>query len=230
MYDMIINQMYKLKEFGVNVKSRIDMPTPKPIYEEIEIPGRNGKLIKFLGYEDNEIEVDLNLYDVGNISKRMRVLSSLLLKTETISFTDDLEVFYKVKKVEIDNVERKLKRFGYITVKFTLDPFSYLSQIFPITITSSTKLANLGTYESEPYIKVNGNGNITLDINGNKIELKNVEGFIEIDSEAKETYKNNELQNDKKVGEYPTFLVGENTISWTGNVTSIEVDPRWRCL
>ena len=44
------------------------------------------------------------------------------------------------------------------------------------------------------------------------------------------TYKDNVSKNDKKVGEYPAFFVGENTISWTGNVTKVEIEPRWRFL
>ncbi|QDY17535.1 phage tail protein [Clostridium botulinum] len=30
-------------------------------------------------------------------------------------------------------------------------------------------------------------------------------------------------------GEFPIFQVGENKISWTGNVSKIEITPRWRC-
>ena len=72
--------------------------------------------------------------------------------------------------------------------------------------------------------------NVTLNINNKELTLKDVNEYIEIDTELKETFKDNVSKNDKKVGEYPNFMIGENTISWTGNVTKIEIEPKWRFL
>ena len=230
MYDMNINQSIKLKEYGIYIRERVSIPAPQKKYEEIEVVGRSGKLIKELGYEDIEINVQFNFFETENIPKKIRQLTPLLLNTKTISFTDDNEVFYKVKKVSISDISREIRVFGFFNINFTLEPFSYLANSFPIKLTTGTKLTNLGTYESEPYIKITGSGNVTLNINNKELQLKAVDGYIEIDSEAKETHKSYESMNHKKVGDYPVFQVGQNSISWTGTVTSVEIEPRWRCL
>lgn len=164
------------------------------------------------------------------MSKKIRNITSLLLNAKKISFTDDKEVYYKVKAVSISDIERNLRVLGSFSVAFTVDPFAYYNLHSKITIASHSKIYNIGTYESEPYIKVFGSGNVTLNINNKELTLKDINGYIEIDSELKETFKDNVSKNDKKVGEYPAFFVGENTISWTGNITKIEIDPRWRFL
>ena len=84
---------------------------------------------------------------------------------------------------------------------------------------------------SEPLITVYGNGDITLNINGNSYPLRNVQESITIDSEMMEVFKGNTNQNGKYGGaEFPRFEVGQNEIRWTGNVSKIKIQPRWRWL
>jgi phage-related protein len=41
-------------------------------------------------------------------------------------------------------------------------------------------------------------------------------------------YKGDTLQNNKMlVGAFPKLAAGDNNISWAGNVTKIEIVPRW---
>ena len=164
------------------------------------------------------------------MSKKIRNITSLLLNAKKISFTDDKEVYYKVKAVSVSDIERTLRMLGSFSVTFTVDPFAYYNLYSKILLTNHSKIYNIGTYESEPCIKVFGTGNVTLNINNKELILKDINGYIEIDTELKETFKDNVSKNDKKVGEYPSFVVGENMISWSGNVTKIEIEPRWRFL
>ena len=66
----------------------------------------------------------------------------------------------------------------------------------------------------------------------NIIELKNItsDGLI-LDFELKEAYDFNKVSKNTDVfGVYKEFIVGSNTISWTDNITKIEVTPNWRYL
>ena len=40
------------------------------------------------------------------------------------------------------------------------------------------------------------------------------------------------LKDNNKAGfdEFPVLEPGDNSISWTGTVTKVEIVPRWRCL
>lgn len=232
MYDIIIDNVFAT-QFDLHIINRVNIPVSQKEIETISIAGRNGTLTKELGFLDRIITVNFNFKTRNrddNMSKKIRNITSLLLNAKKISFTDDKEVYYKVKAVSISDIERNLRVLGSFSVTFTVDPFAYYSPNSKILLTNHSKIYNIGTYESEPYIKVFGSGNVTLNINNKEITLKDVNEYMEIDSELKETFKDSVSKNDKKVGEYPAFFVGENTISWTGNITKIEIEPRWRFL
>lgn len=232
MYDIIIDNV-SASSHDLFIVSRVDIPAPEKNIQAISILGRHGDLIKEYGFLDRTITVNFNFKirsSEDSMPKKIREINSWLINAKTITFTDDKEVYYKVKAVNIGDIVRDLRVLGSFNITFTIEPFSYLATSFPIKLTAGTKLTNLGTYESEPYIKITGSGNVTLNINNKELQLKAVDGYIEIDSEAKETHKNYESMNHKKVGDYPVFQVGQNSISWTGTVTSVEIEPRWRCL
>lgn len=92
---------------------------------------------------------------------------------------------------------------------------------------------NGGNYISKSIINIYGNGTINLYLNGYQlfvIELGEEE-FITLDIANMEAYKNGTLKNRLVNGNYDNFNlnVGENKISWTGNITKLEVSKysRW---
>jgi len=117
-------------------------------------------------------------------------------------------------------------------ISFKVDPFFYLdSGQEIITITEKTKLINPGTYYAEPTIKIYGTGNITLSINSDFYEFRNVEDEITIDSNLQVVYRDTLNQSNKFYSkDYPLFNTGEINITWEGNVDKIEIIPRWRSL
>ena len=55
--------------------------------------------------------------------------------------------------------------------------------------------------------------------------------IVLIYTEMMEVYKDDENKNNSfTADDFPVFEVGENTISWTGNVERIEIQPNWRWL
>ena len=91
-------------------------------------------------------------------------------------------------------------------------------------------LVNPGSAYSEPVIVVNGSGDITLIINGEFIELTDIEGGITLNSEILEAYHADTLMNEHMDGEFPLLKPGNNLISWSGDVTSLVIQPNWRYL
>ena len=137
---------------------------------------------------------------------------------------------YKLKvanQIEFSHVIRHFKRF---VVEFEVQPFGY--DIFEQTITKTApfSLFNIGTFESEPIITIFGNGNITLYVNNQSNFLKEITDKVIIDSEMKNAYNNSVSLNYKMSGDFPALSLGENNISWIGNVTKLEIQPNWRFL
>ena len=87
---------------------------------------------------------------------------------------------------------------------------------------------------SNPLIKVIGSGDVTININNQKLILKGLEDEIEVDCEIMNAYKkvNNDivLLNNKMYSGFPVLEEGNNNISWVGNISQIEITPRWVVL
>lgn len=117
-------------------------------------------------------------------------------------------------------------------IVFNCKPFRYLlSGNTPITLNTAGNVSNPTLYASQPRIKVVGSGNISLSINNALYAFTGVSGHIEIDSELESVYKDAELQNNKMTGyPFPTLKSGNNSVSWTGSVSSVVITPRWVTL
>lgn len=93
-------------------------------------------------------------------------------------------------------------------------------------------LTNRGNVVSRPTVTVYGSGNVELAINSVTVLSLSIEGgYITVDAEEMNAYRGNELMNRHVTGDYADLRlnVGENVISWRGDVTGIKVEDfsRW---
>ena len=92
-------------------------------------------------------------------------------------------------------------------------------------------ITNQGLENSKPIITLYGSGDVTFNLNGIDVFTVNIDSdYITIDSEKQEAYKNGTLKNRKMNGDFPLLKPGINTITWTGTLTKIIVDPKSRWL
>ena len=93
-------------------------------------------------------------------------------------------------------------------------------------------LTNRGNVVSRPTVTVYGSGNVELAINAVTVLSFSIEsGSITIDAEEMNAYHGDALMNRHVTGDYADLClnVGENVISWRGDVTAIRVEDfsRW---
>ena len=92
-------------------------------------------------------------------------------------------------------------------------------------------IVNPELFPSYPYIKITGSGNVTLSIGSSSFVLTAIGPSIEIDSEIMNVYRGATSLNSKMTSSgFPVLLPGDNSISWTGTVTKVEIIPRWCTL
>lgn len=85
--------------------------------------------------------------------------------------------------------------------------------------------------KATPYIKIVGNGDITLSINNTSFAFTGVNEYIEVDGDIQACFKGAELQNNKvNFTDFPKLAEGKNNISFTGAVSEIIIMPRWCAL
>lgn len=93
-------------------------------------------------------------------------------------------------------------------------------------------LTNRGNVVSRPTVTVYGSGNVELAVNAVTVLSFSIEsGSITVDAEEMNAYRGNELMNRHVTGDYADLAlkVGENVLSWSGDVTGIRVEDfsRW---
>lgn len=231
-YDGISSQEFgiKIKKGGIN-----NFSSPQRSYETIQIKGRNGDLVIDNGnYENFTIEIECYLdarnSDLNIVSKELKKWLIGELKYKKLIVSTDTNFYYEaicINKIDISEV---VKNFGECLIVFSCKPLK--KEIFgdsKIILTQSNTLYNEGL-ASSPYIKVVGSGDITININNQKLILKGVEDYIEVDTELYNCFKGNVNQNNKMYSNFPVLEEGKNEISFTGSVTQLEILPRWVVL
>ncbi|MDD3173353.1 MAG: hypothetical protein PHF63_06805 [Herbinix sp.] len=207
---------------------------PEEQIDIYEIPYRNDELIIHSGkYKPYIQEFEFILRNpalIPTINTWLAGRGRLLLENDFEEFGRD--GYYMASVVEGWEYEKYTHNTYSFTVKFKVDPFFYYNngQQKKTYVTQPVTIYNSGTIYSEPYIRINGSGNIMLTVNGQVITLTEIVDYIELDSALMVAYKDTLNQGSKMSGDFPIFDVGKNSISWSGNVTSIEIMTRVRDL
>lgn len=205
---------------------------PKMKTSITKIDGRDGDIIEELGYESYTKSIGIGLtrnYDIDRVMKYFTGVGELII-------SDEPDKVYKAQIIEKIDYER-LIRFKTAVVKFYTQPYKYLkdekSIILDINNETSLKITNVGLEKSKPIITLEGTGTIEISLNGFnlfKYVFPENEKKVVIDSLEEEAYLDNVLKNRNMLGTFPIFEVGENTISWSGNLTQISIEPKSRWL
>lgn len=209
-------------DFGLCLAETPSIPSPERDVERVPVRGRHGSLTKKYAYKDISFSVSLNLLEDDGIKDKLRYIRAWILNAKKLQLSDDT-IFYRIKESYIPEIENDLNLKGEFEANFVADPFQYKE---PRIVSMSTPgtIQYEGTFESEPYLKVYGSGNGSITINNKVIHVEDIVEFIEIDSKTQEAFKGTESRNNKMIGDYPILQLGNNEISWTGGITSIEID------
>ena len=201
--------------------------SPKRRDETFTVPGRHGNLTTTDGAFESYIR---STEFIVKDKKKIDEICAHFKGSGWLIFSSEPDRKYKARvanQIEFSHIIKSLKRF---IVEFEVQPFGY--DVFEQTLvkTAPFSLFNIGTVDSEPIITIFGTGNIRLYVNNQSISLKEIAGSITIDSEMQNAYNGAASMNNKMSGEFPILSLGENHITWLGNVTKLEIQPNWRYI
>lgn len=218
---------------GLLIQELPPITKPKMRANIEEIDGRSGDIITELGYSAYDKEVLIGLYGDFDIDQIIQYFNS----SGTVVFSNESDKYYNYTILSQIDFER-LIRFRTATIKFHVQPFKFSqednSKTFTITdITQNIIIYNAGNIYSKPVLTITGSENIGIYLNGIQIfsiALGNLTNII-IDTNNMEAYLGSVLLNRIVTGDYDNFKlnVGKNIITWTGNISSIEIQnfSRW---
>ena len=227
---VIINNQ-NTKTLGFALVGRPSIASAEKKYETTEVEGRDGSLTRFLGYEDLKFSLNFNILFQSDIKQKLREIKGVLAQAGTLSFDDSPNFYYKIKQAQISETESVIKASGVFSVDFVAEPYEYQKTSLTAYTTEPITLTNQTTTTALPIIKITGTGTVVLSVNGTGITLTGLTSSITLDSELQEAYTGlTTNMNSNMNGNFPVLKIGSNTITWSGTVTKVEIDPQWRWL
>lgn len=219
----------------VYVATRPNIPLGMEDVDSVTVAGRESPvLIKNGTYDDIEIDIEcgFKVADPDLWNHKVREISKWLRGSGKLTFSDAQECFYKVKRVELKEIERASKKYGKFEVTFVCEPFVYY---YAGQVEMTTTKATFNPYgRCKPLYMVVGEGTFNLSVNGNAFvgDISADTEVMIIDSDKMITYdENKESKNTSVSGDYEGLWLesGDNTITYTRGFT-VHVVPNWRDL
>ena len=216
------------EDFGIVINTLPPETIPEDDITEITVIGRDGDLtIDNNAKKTYTIPIACTLLDSDRIDEVKAWLSGgagdLICNWQS-------EFKYEARLNNKLDISQSLEICGEFQVIWKVQPYKKSIADDLITLNASGTIYNPTGNVSNPIIKLYGEGIITLTINDNTINLTNINGYVTINSDLMDCYRDTQLYNNYMVGEFPTLEVGNNAISWTGSVTKVEITPNWRYI
>lgn len=232
---------------GFRIKSRCEIPAPsQKFYEYDDVLGRDGSIRTPTGtFSEMQIELECNFAtDPDKINSKWRDIKTWLLGNTSkmkLIFSDDLDWFKKVSKIELSSLTRVGRLAGEFTITFTVDPFDYAI--------AGTKEYDINEVIYNPYWKCEPVYKVTrkdmssksyfeIKVNGNdSVVLKNMipSRSVYIDVPRRLVYTKNDktgaLSRYGRSGMEGDLMIKSkmNTIQYTDGY-EIRVTPNWRSI
>ena len=227
---IIFNDKNSLDIDGLLISELPPITKPKMRTTITKIDGRDGDIVENLGYESYTKTITIGLrknYDINEIIHFFNGSGKLVLSNES-------DKVYQAAIIEQIDFER-LVRYRTANIKFYVQPYKYLfnekEQTFEITEEKEIIIENKGLENSKPVITLYGSGIVSIKINNyDSFQIEIDDKYVVVDSMQQEAYKDNILKNRLMIGDFPELQSGNNTITWTGNLTKIIVDPKSRWI
>lgn len=231
---MIFNGVSSLDK-GIHVEHPPGYTLPEKDYNIVHVPGRNGDIVIDTKSYKNvtrsyEIAMGDPKMDFQTISD---VISEWLCSVSGYARLEDSyepDYYRMAMYMETADIENVLFHAGKVTINFECKPQRYLKLgERPFTLTGLSVLRNPTPFEALPLITVRGTTSGTITIGNYTITINNGSSSLVIDSELQDVYSGSTNRNGDVTmnNGFPRLVKGDNKISFSGGITSVEVIPRW---
>lgn len=215
--------------YGCVIEKRPEYIAPKKIIEKFSVRGRSGDLTIDTGaYENVTLPYDV-FVPHNQVSAFVNWLKTVV-GYQRLENTYEPDVFRMALYEDELTVDNIMGQFGQATIEFNAKPQRFLKSGETTLMFTTSGEALLNEYEEAlPLIVINGSDDVTFAINNNAVNITGLDTTITLDSETKNCYRGTlNLNNTVSLtNKFPVLEKGANTISWSGNVTSVEITPRW---
>lgn len=225
--DFLINNQSAEKQ-GIYLVDYPEILTAEQNTTFYSVSGRDGSMAQDEGLQDVNYTFKFAIYNFSDVYQAYSKAISFLKSGNYVS-TDEWNFNLYFNHIQIGNATVDKGVILNFSVVYRCRPLKYLKNIQPITLTTSGTVNNIGTYKALPSIRVyrSGAGTGTLKVNSDTITFDMQKDFYDVDSYLMDCFYQNTNMNAYMSGVFPELKVGGNTISLTGTISKIQIEPRW---
>jgi len=208
----------KSTSLGIVIKELPPIAKSEKDIDIVTVSGRNGNLHIDNGtYKAKKYKIVCILCDTTKINN----IKTLLDGSGTLELSSEPGLEYRATVVNQIDFSKYLTYLKEFVINFDVEPVAYNKTSTSNTYTDSSNTFTVGgTFNVAPQITVNGIGTITL----NNTQVEVLETGITIDCLLMNCTKNSLNKNDKvNLDEFPTLLVGNNTLVLGNGITSVNI-------
>lgn len=221
-------------DHGIVLQKEITFDGAEPDYEAQHVPGRNGDLYFWdASYKNVQGKASCYVMGEGTAAQRRQRAAEFFFGTPgylRLEIDNEPGTYRMVIPTQGPGTDIRAASIAPFEVIFSAKPVLYLKQgELPVSFAESGGvLKNPTAFSAKPLITVYGNSGGSLFINGVECRFLSLDGSCTLDCDRQDAYKGDENKNGTvAIAEYPVLAAGNNAITWTGGIQSVEITPRW---
>ena len=230
-------------DLGLRIEKKDVFSAPQYSMEFLSIPGRDGDLIAEGGRFPN-VQITYTVFivaqSVSELYDRLTLVKTWLYADmgsyHNLSDTYDTQCYRQAVFSGKLDIDEQMNRIGMFTITFSCKPFRRtVVGDTPVEFYANGVITNPFPFTSKPLIRIFGTGEGSLTIaTPNKTSIwtfTDINGYLDIDSEQMNFYKDATPMNDTVSGTgFPLLYSGDNGVAFSGDITEVHITPRWCCL
>ena len=222
-------------DFGLRISGEGIYNRPQRKYAKHDVPGRNGSLIIDEDCFEN-IEITYPAFVIDDMPQRVEEFANYMgsfAGYQRIENTYEPNTYRLGQYVGGLDITTKgyMNRQGQFDIAFNCKPQRFLkSGEIPVIFTENGgNIWNRTNFATQPFIRVYITGDGTVGIGDYLITLNDIDDYVDIDCELMDAYKGYINYNPNISFNADSFKIpsGVNGVSFTGDVTRVEITPRY---
>lgn len=213
--------------------------SPEADVEMTSVPGKNGDIIRENAKNGQRrfknIDITYSAFFFDGLPARTAEVKSWLLSPvgyQVLHDTYDPDFFRMATCKDVVSFDVKGRKGASMELKFHCQPQRWsIEGQRKVKLEKPGVIRNPYAFPSKPIIRAYGSGEAKLYVGSELIEIKSIDGYVDLNCETHNAYNADGFCNDTiKSDDFPDFEPGKNHISWTGGIEYLEITPRWWTL
>ena len=220
-------------EFGIRISGESTFSAPERNIKNQEVAGRNGDLLIDMGNFKN-MSVKYPAFIAEDMPARIRDFLNFAGSQIGYQRLEDTYHPYEYRMARFKpnptiSTSGYMNRSGQFTLDFDCKPQRFIkSGEEPISLTSDGTIHNRTEFPSKPFLRVYGSGSGAVGIGSETITISAIDGYVDIDCEIMDAFKGAVNKNtDVSFTNDIVLASGNSGITMTGNISKIDITPRW---